>query len=229
MVGPGPAPPKGSPDVPVRDGASEVGFGTVVRTSLSDRAAATSVRWHARPRRGFSLLGLFTAAALTMALSAGAQSHPSTPAVTPNYPDRLAVSPTHGPPGSQVTLTGSGWDPGLLSDGRAASSGLPISYEAPRPTSPGLAGTGACSPHCYGKQVASTSTGSPACDPCDFTITTTVPSDAPPGPGAFQVGTAAGPVGQEADFTVTQPTRASSFQRHRPRRHPPEPRRPHRR
>jgi hypothetical protein len=186
-------------------GASGAGFRTVVRTSVGDCVAGTSGGWYAGPRRVLSLLALFTAAALTLALSASAQAHAYAPALSTSYPDTLAVSPTQAPPGSQVTLTGTGWDPGLLSNGGPASSGLPIIYVAPRPTSSGLGGTGACSPHCYGKQVASTSTGSPGCDPCDFTITTTVPSDAPLGLGAFQVGTAAGPVGQAADFTVTQP------------------------
>jgi hypothetical protein len=157
----------------------------------------------------FSPVAALTAAALTLALSTGAQAYAYTPVVNPSYPDQLAISPTQGPPGSQVTITGTGWDPRLLSNGGAAS-GFPIIYEAPRPTTSGLAGTGACSPHCYGKQVASTSTGSPGCDPCNFTVTTTVPSDAPLGPGAFQVGTAAGPVGQAADFTVTQPNAAVS-------------------
>jgi hypothetical protein len=194
---------------PCEKRASEAGFGMVVRTSVADRADGPSVGWYAGPRRRFSLVALFTAAVLALALSASAQSHTYTPALNPNYPDTLTVSPTQGPPGTQVTLTGTGWDPRVLSNGGPASSGLPVIYEAPRPTSSGLAGTGACSPQCYGKQVASTSTGSPGCDPCDFTVTTTVPSDAPLGPGAFQVGTAAGPVGQEADFTVTQPTASS--------------------
>jgi hypothetical protein len=187
-------------------GAPRAGFGPVVRTWVGDSAAGPSVGWYAGPGRVLSLLALFTAAVLTLALSASTQAHTYTPALNPNYPDRLAVSPTQGPPGSQVILTGTGWDPGLLSNGGPASSGLPIIYEAPRPASGGLGGTGACSPHCYGKQVASTSTGSPGCNPCDFTITTTVPADAPLGLGAFQVGTAAGPVGQEADFRVTRPT-----------------------
>jgi hypothetical protein len=153
-----------------------------------------------------SLLVLPIAAGLTLGLSAGAQSHAYRPALNRSYPDILAVSPSQGAPGAQVTLTGTGWDPGLLSSGGTGSSGLPIVYASPRPTTSGLAGSGACSPHCYGKQVASTSNGSAGCDPCDFTVTATVPSDAPPGPGAFQVGTAAGPVGQQADFTITQST-----------------------
>jgi hypothetical protein len=179
-----------------------------VATSVRHRAAGASVRRYRGPRRAFSLVALLAPVALALALSASPQARTLTPALNPSYPDSLAVSPTTGPPGSRITITGTGWDPGLLSNGGSGSSGLPIIYEAPRPASSGLAGTGACSPHCYGKQVASTSTGSPGCNPCDFTVTTTVPSDAPREPGAFQVGTAAGPAGQAADFTVTQPTTA---------------------
>jgi hypothetical protein len=195
------------------------------RTPVRDHVAGTSARWFTRPRRVLSLLALFTAAAPALAVSASAQSHAHSPALNPNYPDRLAVSPTQGAPGSQVTLTGTGWDPQLLSAPGPQSSGLPIIYEAPRPTSSGLAGTGACSPHCYGKQVASTGTGSIGCNPCDFTVTTTIPSDAPLGPGAFQASSPAGPAGQGADFTVTRPVaqaprsptgyRHKHFRRHR--------------
>jgi hypothetical protein len=177
-----------------------------VALSVRDRAAGASVGRYAGPRRAFSLLALLAPVALTLGLSASPQARTFTPALNPNYPDSLAVSPTTGPPGTRITITGTGWDPGLLSNSGSGSSGLPIIYEAPRPASSGLAGTGACSPHCYGKQVASTSTGSPGCNPCDFTVTTTVPADAPREPGALQVGTAAGPAGQAADFTVTQAT-----------------------
>ena len=174
------------------------------RAAQTDRAGGRSARCYAGARAVLLLAALLTAAALTLAFSTTPQARSDARALTPNYPDTLAVSPTQAAPGAQVTITGTGWDPRLLSNG--APSGLPIIYEAPRPTGNGPTGSGSCSPHCYGKQVGSTSTGSAGCDPCNFTVTTTVPKDAPLGPGAFQTACAAGPVGQQADFTVTRPS-----------------------
>src|ERR1700760_3278994 len=166
--------------------------------------AGVGVMRFAGPRRVMALLALSCAAGLTLASSASAQSHAYALGLNPQYSDTLAVTPTYAPPGAQVTIRGTGWDPALLSSYGSASSGLPIIYEAPRPVSSGLSGTAGCSPNCYGQQVASIAAVSFGCNPCGFMITTTVPSTAPAGPGAFQVGTPAGPVGQEADFTVTQ-------------------------
>ena len=178
-------------------------IGVLVTSSLF--ACARAVRG-AGSRRALLPPALFAAAAaLTLAVSGSAQAQTAAPSAltrapvcTPGqdlkYPNRLAVIPTQGPPRSRVTLRGTGWDPRALRGQGSPDQPPNIFYTDCKPGSA-----------IYLKRVGSTGTGSARCDPCHFTVTMTVPSDAPLGRGAFLVA-APIPVGAtvaEADFRVT--------------------------
>ena len=143
-------------------------LGTTRRTASVVRSGG---RWG-----GIALRALGRAAVLILALSAAiAQAR--------DYHPTLTVSPTHGPPGSQVTLTARGFDPRMVN--------RPIYFQSQS------SGSG------YVKEVSSGVHGAPGCDPCGYTIQVNVPGDAPRGPAQFVELRSAASLQASADFTVT--------------------------
>jgi len=104
----------------------------------------------------------------------------------------LSVSPTQGPPGTRVTITGTGWDSTIIDH-------LPIDMLAP-----------VNGPYTYNKEVALIE--KVCTDTCGFSTVVTVPSDAAPGSYIFgaQVGhnsvTGAPRIVASATFAVTKAT-----------------------